>query len=386
MIKTIVACTLEIDEPAEAVREILGQLDLDNTLLAHSVGLLSCYSEFIDSGVVKALCGALPFPVVGTTTIANAACGELGQLMLTLTVLTSDDVFFSAAVSGSIAREHEGPLADTYKRAHEGLPGEPVMMLAYAPLIFDVSGDVMIESLDKATGGLPIFGTVSCDHTPDYATSQIIHNGEAAKDVFAMVLLSGEVQPAFWVGGLSEQKAYEQKAIITNSQGNLLQQVNDTSVLYYMETIGLSRDGKIDGINAVPFLVDFNDGTKPVVRAIFALTDKGEAVCGGAMPVGATLSVISMDADDVLSTTAGAVTQALARHTDRSGLLMFSCIGRFFALGVANEREMESVITRVGDIVPYSLTYSGGEFCPMAGPGGKLVNRFHNNTFIACSF
>ena len=60
-----------------AVSEILEQLDVEHTLLAHSLGILHCYSEFCENGIVKAICEKLPFDVVGNTTSSLSASGKM---------------------------------------------------------------------------------------------------------------------------------------------------------------------------------------------------------------------------------------------------------------------------------------------------------------------
>ena len=52
MIKMFSAFTEEIDDVDAAISEILSQLDLEHSLMQNSIGILHCYHEFIDSGVV----------------------------------------------------------------------------------------------------------------------------------------------------------------------------------------------------------------------------------------------------------------------------------------------------------------------------------------------
>lgn len=379
--KTLVGHTMEIDDVEAAVAEILQALDLEHTLRKNAVGFLTCYSEFIESGVVAALCERLPFDVVGTTTLSSAVPGEYGQLMLTINVLTSDDVRFATGVTTSLAGEQVGPLTEAYTRALSALDGKPAMMVGYLALM--LSGDEIIDMLDKITGGVPIFGTVAVDHTKDYATAYTIHNGKAYNDAFAFVLLEGNVEPTFYVASIPAEKIRRQQAIITGSQSNVLTEVNGMPVLDYLQTIGLAKGGQIEGLNAIPFVIEHNDGTAPIVRAIFAITPEGAAVCGGAMPVGATLSIGSIDYDDVTQTTAAMLKAALASGK-RTGLQMFSCIGRNLSLGMEPDAEMEIVVSTLGSQIPFQFCYSGGELCPVYDEAGRPVNRFHNDTIVAC--
>lgn len=382
MVKMMTAHTMEIDDAKMAAQEVLGQLDLAHGLGKSSAGILTCYSEFIDSGVVSALCAELPFPVIGATTLGNADRGGRGLMMLSLTVLTSDDVSFSAAYSDSLSGEQEAPLRDMFERAKAGLPAEPKLMISCLPLLFHIGGDETIALLDGISGGVPNFGATAVDHTPDYHTAQTIMNGEASRDRMAVLLLSGEVRPRFFIAQLSEERIQGQKpALITASNRSLLMEVNGMPVTEYMESLGMTEGGKLENVNAVPYVVDFGDGTPPLVRAIFAFTPEGYAVCGGVMPVNATLSVGSIDHRDVMRTTERAMTK-VADSGPEGCVLMFSCIARFQALGVDTDAEMELIDRLLPAGTPYQFSYAGGEVCPVYDQDGAARSRFHNDTLV----
>lgn len=385
MLKMLTAYSTEIDDVEAAVAGILGQLDLAGNLLANAAGIVTCYPEFVESGVVAALCKAAPFPVVGCTTLAAAVPGDLGQLILSLSVLTSDDVAFSCGMTDGLQTRTREAMTETYAAARAELPGEPSFMISFAPLLYNVAGDAIIDNLNEVTDGLPNFGTCAVDHNPDYRDSGTICNGVYSRSELSFLLLSGDVEPRFLIASISEDRILKQKAIITKSEGNQLLEVNNMSVLQYLQSIGLATDGSIEGVNSIPFVIDYNDGTKPIARAIFALTDDGHAVCGGTMPEGATLAVGAINYQEVVSTAMQMVDDALATGK-RGGLLMFSCIIRNLSLGVDTLAEMEAVREGVGSKMPYQLSYSGGEICPVYNEAGKPVNRFHNDTIVACLF
>lgn len=382
MLKAFTAYTQEIDDVEAAVEEVLGQLELDK-LLPNSLGILTCYSEFADTGVVKALCDALPFDVIGGTTMGGGVAGDIGHLELTLMVLTSDDVKFSVALSASVSGDASVPLRRMYEKALSGLAAEPVFMLSFAPLIYNIGGEIFINILNDASGAVPNFGTLVVDHTSKYTESKVIFNGEAKADMMAVALFGGNVSPRFLVSSLSEEKTLKQKAVITDSEGNILKGVNGMSAISYMESLGLTNNGVIEGPSTIPFVVDFNDGTTPVVRAIFAQTPEGYAVCGGAMPIGATLSVGSIDYEDVIMTTSGII-KAVNAIEGRNAAIMFSCVGRNYALGTKTMDELRLIEDAFGGKLPYIAAYSGGEICPLTDTDDVQKNRFHNDTIIAC--
>ncbi len=388
MIKSFTAYTGEVDDVAGALAELNEQLGLEGNLLANTVGIVSCYAEFLDSGVVKALCESLPFEVVGTTTITCGTRGEYGDTGLSLLVLTSDDVRFATALTAPIPGEEAAPFEACYKEAAAKLPEKPVFMFSFSPLMQTVGTDFYVDTMSVITGNLPNFGTLAVDHNPDYHASQVIYGGEGYRDRYAIVLLSGNVAPKFFVGNVSDQKVFGEKAVVTAAHGNQLETVNGVSVVDYMQTLGLEKDenGQIAGSNAFPFIVDYNDGTQPVARAIFAFTPEGHAICGGNFPVGATLTVGAFDPEEIKATTRHTLQTALA--TPGAGVfLLYSCIGRYFALGYDPMAEIEEVTAMMKDTQrPYLMSVSGGEICPVYLKDGATLTRNHNNTFVVCAF
>lgn len=383
MLKMLTANTMEIDDIELAVEEILEQLDIDANLLQHSVGLCSCYSEYIESGVLKGIADALPFDIVGTTTLGNCDRAEISQLMFSIAVLTSDDIEFCCELSESMAGDQMEPLKKMYESAKNKMGAEPTMMFSYVPLLFHVGGDQTIAMLDEISGGVPNFGTVTVDNTNDYHLANVFMNDDYATDKMAIVLARGPIDPIFVIAQVSEEKIIKQKAIITKSVNNVLMEVNGITIVEYMESLGLAKNGHVEGQNSFPFMVDARDGTKPLARAIYAITPEGHAVCGGQMFEGSSLSVATIDYEDVIHTTKQMIQEALDTGK-RAGMLMFSCISRNLALEMDTLAEMEAAQQVIGDQIPYQFSYSGGEVCPVYNEDGKAVSRFHNDTLVIC--
>ncbi|MDR0723231.1 MAG: FIST C-terminal domain-containing protein [Treponema sp.] len=373
------AYTFEIDDVAIAVSEILAQLNVEHTLCAHTVGLMTCYDEFIETGVTKAISDALPFDIIGCSTMANAFAGELGEMMLCLTVLTSDEVLFSAGVTQSLIEIQDAPLIAAYQEARRILPGEPGMMLMCGPIISQLGGEILVEKLDAITGGIPLFGTLAGNHRIDHLKSHTIFNGQSSNDILSFVLVYGPIHPSFFVTTIPGEKIKNQKAIITKAADNILMEINHLPVQVYMEHLGI--DAWV-ATTSFPFLIDYNDGTKPVLRSIYAFTPEGYAVCGGRMPIGTTIMVGDIDYADVMYTTGETVKQIL-QVPEPSCILMFSCLARYLVQGADPTAELEQVRSSLHDTV-YQFCYSGGEICPVYNEHGRLVNRFHNCTLIAC--
>ena len=383
--KMLNALTLELDEPTIAISEIFEQLDLEHNAQKNAVGLLTCSYDFVESGMVKVICEALPFDVIGCTTLTNANNLEAGTMLLCLTVFTADDCQFSAVVTESLRENLEGEVGTAVARAQANLGADPQMALALFPM-FGLGGEIMLTALDNALEGLPIFGTVACDFdTAEYSNTYTIYNGECFRDRLTFFLISGNVKPRFVMAATSEQNLRKQQAVITSSEGCIIKEINNMTAREYFMSLGMTAGKGIEGMSSVPFVVDYGDGSQPVARAIFGLDEDGSAVCGGYMPEGSTLYIGRMDEKDILLTAENSIMELLNTE-DLNGIILFPCLGRNMVLVMDPMAEIELVTKLIGDKVPWHLAYSAGECCPVHYvDNAKLKNRFHNFTFIGCA-
>lgn len=385
MLQSYSAYTYEIDDAKQAVQEILEQLNIEGNTARYSVGIVSCFAEFIDSGVIKELCHRLPFPVVGTTTIANSSNSIVGETMLNILVLTSDDVEISVGLSDSINDEEPSVLNSVYEKASSSLSGKPDFMLTYAPLIYNVSLDFYVDTFNEISEQVPNFGTLAVDHTEDYSEAQVIFSGEAYTDRCAVVLMHGDIKPKFYIGNVSKERVFSEKGAVTASQGNLLKMVNGAPVLEYLQSLGLEADenGVVTGINTFPLIVDYNDGSLPIARAMIAITPEGYAVCGGKISEGATLSIGAFDPDEIRNTAERIIETAL-KENPNSSFIIYSCVGRYFAQGDDLLREAECISQKMKE-AKYMFAYAGGEISPVYTRDNNTSNRSHNISIVICA-
>jgi hypothetical protein len=384
MIKMTNAYTTEIDEVDEAVEELLGQIDL-GSLGKNTVGILACYYEFIENGIVRELSKRLPFDIIGTTSMASCSNGNYNVYRLQLTVLTSDDVSFAAVVSEPLSgANHEAPLTNAFKAARGKIPGPPAFIISFFPLILDLSSADLLKSFDTISGGVPIWGSVACSTDMNFSNCYTMMNGEAGQHSVVMILVSGPVEPEFIVTALPERNIDNRRAVITKSTGCLLKEANNMSLRDYFSSIGLQiREGP--NATQVPLVVDYGDGSKPVALGIYGINADGSALIGGEVPEGASFSIGEIDYEGIMETARQSLEHALGTGK-KEGLLMMPCITRYLMLAPKSEDELKLTVELLGNALPYALIYSGGEICPIRDRDGKLHNRHHNFTFSVCSF
>ena len=386
MLTVITAGTNSIDDLDVAREEILSQLK-DKTLLKNSVGMIACHYDYVEQDVVKAISEALPFDIIGCSTIGSAVNGNGSMEHLTLTVLTSDDVFFSTVMSDTISKDDfETPIEKAYAAAKDALGQPPAFMFAFGPVMGDVAGDQMLGKLNQVNGGLPVFGTLSCDSSPGCPQSYVFKNGESDRSKMALLLLGGNLHPRFYVTAIAQRNIQQNNAVVTGAEGYLVTSINEMPVLDYFATLGITTS-KLASITMIPFLVDFGDGTEPVAYSMYDISEKG-VYCGGAIPKGSKITFAEVDMSSVMETAEATLRKALddAEKNGANGIVAIPCMARSLVLSPNVEAEIVKSLEIIGGKLPFMLIYSGGEICPLYNQQHGIINRFHNLTYTSVVF
>ncbi|MDR3269906.1 MAG: FIST C-terminal domain-containing protein [Peptococcaceae bacterium] len=389
MLKTLTAYTTEIDNSATAVQEILDQLRPAEQLRSNSVGIIACHSEFVDSGAAKTICDSLPFDVVGTITTVQATGDAIGMLHLSLMVLTSDDLTFKVARTGSIIDQTTAAIEQAYQEAAAAQSSDPALLFMFGPYRADKFGDDYVNTLTRLSHGAPCFGTLAVDDTPGFQKSYMLYNGEPYRDALSLILIYGALQPKFYIATISPDKLINHPALITSADCHIIKEINHRPVTEYFQNLGLipaNIEGYTYAMASCPFVLDYGDGTPPVSKVFIGLNEEHHAICAGITPEGSTIYLGIAEKTDTLLTTRAAVQAALQDAAGASGILVYSCISRYMALGSDFFAEIELVRDEIAGRLPFMMNYSGGEACPTQIKDNVSVNRFHNNAFILCLF
>jgi hypothetical protein len=388
MIKVLTAYTYELDNPEKAAQDILNQIDMKNSLLRNSAALLFCHAQFIEMGVTEAVCKSLPFDVVGCTSMYLALPSCAGEIILTVTVLTSDDTEFAVGICEPLNTENaEDRISALYQKTASSLGGTPALAFAFPPTMLNLTIDVMTAALDRASGGLPIFGTVALDMHVHIRNPKTIYKGAAYSDRMVLLLFRGPIKPRFFFLRFPEKSSLAQDAVITGASGPNLISINNKPATSFLKEVGLIQDNKNGYTHAIPLVIEDSNGKNPEVVVVQDIDSQGTLICSRHISVGGILNIGAITEDHVLES-AKTLIQDIKKYEGEEGgteLFIFSCFLRTVVLGGGAAAEVEMIQRELGSY-PGSYLYlnSGGELCPMYKKTGKTANQALQYAIIAC--
>ncbi|MCL2721429.1 MAG: FIST C-terminal domain-containing protein [Treponema sp.] len=391
MIKMFSAFTEEIDDVDAAVFEILSQLNLEQSLMKNSVGILHCYHEFIDSGVVKTLSEKLPFDIIGITVPYVRISEKASSMGLMLNILTGDDVEFNTGVSTSINIGGEN-LKQVTDKLCSGISSKlnkdekPPMLMAFGPFmhVLKINADDFVEYISDYFPNVPVFGAFSFSEEIDFSKCYTLYNGESYENAAALISITGNVNPSFLTIAVPEKNIIGELATVTKSQGNIIHSINGMPVEDYVLSIGLvEKKGELEKLYTTPIIARLDDGST-IVRVCIGGDGQGGAVMGGHVPEGARVGFAMLELSDTISTS-GEITRKALEITEGRNIIIYTCMARLGFLG-ANQRELEAktICDCLGSLNNFYLAYAGGEIFPQKLSGGKIVNHLQNFSLIVC--
>jgi hypothetical protein len=381
----------EVDDAEFALDELKAQLS-SVCLMKNTVGIVSANPEFIHSGVFDAVANAVPFPLIGMTTLAQTANGTTGMFLLSILVLTSDTCGFAYGSSDVIPQK--GDVAELtrqcYTNVRAKLEGEVRLALLYAPFMEYRCSNDYISAIADVDKRVPVFGSLAnADMEHLFMDLKTICNDRYFNDRLVLLLISGDISPAFYIGSITKEAVILPNiGKVTEARGNHVTKINGIAAGKFFEQMDFFiGDARNKGLLTSIFIVDIKDEFGNVVssvsRGILSL-EEDSVIFGGNVPAGAVLSIATTTKEMVLTTAkdvAGQITKAGAGKT----ALMYSCIGRRFSLLDETLLEYEALNGQLaGSGFTYVASCSCGEICPTSVTETKAYNSEHNQALIAC--
>ncbi|MDR1110407.1 MAG: hypothetical protein LBP92_06870 [Deltaproteobacteria bacterium] len=386
MPRTLIAQTNEVDEADLAMIDLMAQLDLDNNLLANSVGLLFGDLDQFHPDLLSALSSRLPFDLIGiNSSLSSGPSQKEDYYLLNLMVLTSDDLNIMAALSEDIGQAGLDSIDALYRDLASRMTGRPKLILMFGSR---QSGNFRagraVSRLDAISGGTPIFGCLSGDFDSIDSKGFLVHNGQKYMDRFAIVMIDGPIKPKFSIFRVPENKRLKHKAIITSCSGNLIKEINGLPALDYLSGLGFIIDQKVGFSATIPMIVENHQADFWSPMVLVSRTDCNYVVCSQDVEVNSTLGLGGLDETDVLKS-AGELADEL-KWEQFGFCLIHSCQARHLSLGLDYLGEIERMRSSLSDLLPYTLSYTGGEICPCPDKRNKLTNSYHSMSLSCLRF
>ena len=397
MVKVYTAFTTEIDDAEAAVRDILSQLAPDENMLGDTLGIINFYYEFVDTGVYQAIADALPFETAGCLSSYIGTCGKCGDVSLSVTMITGDDIRFSVRTVRDVSSKNSAQLTADITRILEDFRGMDELKVVMPIMIPQqhYSIDELIATANAMRSSIHLFGTVSFNMESAAGPHYVVANGEVSDDMYVFVAMCGSFEPKFRVTSSFEfDEQFGSSAEITEADGPVLKTVNGITTVEFLKSQGMiNSDNTVTGtgIWAVPAVLTYPNGTR-VVRAFIGVVEGTEYIFStGAMEAGAKILFSYLDGDKTLASAEKLFTQI--SESGENGVIAFSCAARSWSLGAEFFAESQKIVDCANDYfgrngVPlnYCVTYSGGEICPLTDNEGNLINVLHSYTLATCSF
>jgi hypothetical protein len=384
MIKMITAFTTEADIAETAVADITAALQ--GKLLRNSFGLVHCHYEFLSTGVYSAVCDAVPFETAGISCSLPATNGTSEPLTLTMTVLTSDDCFFTAAGYEGAARENMSALVkETAERFAALVPDElPKMVITYTPFANLPSGDAVSDAFSEVMPGVPLFGSNAVSDESDFTNSYTLHNGQYTEYGGNFVGIYGDVHPRFKMTSLREGTVFNTAGTMGRTDANIIYEIDDMPAWDYIVEKGISTDSTFKNVVAQPMIFRYPDGSTLMRNLLDVNFEDKSLILAGSVKPGAKIDFALISRDDVRHSAEG-IAGDIEKHASSSGAaLIYSCATRLWTLGFHQTDEIE-IFSKILSDLPYSFAYSGGEFFPQL-VDGIYINTFQNNNLTVCLF
>ncbi|MDR0929650.1 MAG: FIST C-terminal domain-containing protein [Oscillospiraceae bacterium] len=396
MIQVATACTKEIDDLEVAVSEITAQLAAQGALSENRLGIISCHYEFVLSGVPEALCRALPFPVMGISTVTTgiapippgvAADKAEGTLCLSLMVLAAGegmDFRFETAITDPVKSGMD--IHDLLRPVFEGKE-KPALVLTLGTGISVLPGDSLVAAVTQLSGGAPMFGAYSVDDSPTFAEECFLITSKGIfRDRVGFVLFYGDIEPKFYSASISEKNTLPNVSVVTAVSGKEIESINNKPVTDFLSSYGITGETLASGAGMSLALILRDEADGPhYTRVMMQLTPENTLICAGELKKGTQIRLGWIEKSDMLYTAGATMRTALEENRGKKSVaLIYSCATRSSELGTDVLSEIRVVREIMGQI-PFTMAYAGGELGPIVYQDGRFSNKFFNQTFIVCA-
>ena len=395
--KSATVITYELDDAAEAARQLADSINERLTLNKNAVGILLCDADLDGAAVTGELKKRLGVEVAGMTTLATLDGDGRHEAAAVLTVLTSDDCVFIPAASGSLDTEnYEQKINEACGAASAGKinDGANGIMFAFCPNGMPFSGDKFPGIISEGVKNIPVMGGVASDDY-DFERARVFLSGAEYKDSLVLIGVWGNVKPVFSIRHVTSRFA-ERIRRVTKAENNVVYEVGDESFVKYLEGFGLKTDvpDPVLAFTSYPMMLTSGEtsGEVPLMRHISGLDlENGSGSFFGDVPIGTMANICLINKNDITAACRESMSALLEEANGNPGyeystVICISCCGRAMILGADSGAEGRVLNEMLPNGISLTGAYCLGEICPTHFKDGAVVNRFHNCSITFCMF
>ena len=397
MIKMFTAFTEEIDDPKQAAAEILKQLNPQKRQLKNTIALAYFHYEFAVNDNILKFAKEFPFEFVGCMSTYMGINGQHGDVAVTVTMFTSDDVKFKVSTIDNINEKAIEQMREDVRDTCELLceKENPKLIISLLPTMPHFCGNDLMNAVNKYDKSLMLFGmhVFNIDGVPN--TNYVLANGSLSSSMIALISFYGDINPKFHISfSFTFTESFGEPVEITDARLSSMRKVNGKPALDYFIKQGLITPGipqNAASLIAVPAILTYKNKSKVSCAFIGIDEENGFAIAARTLEKGAKIVLSQLNGEKTLAGAKDIVTEI--KDTRQNDFLAFSCSARVWSIGSNLFSEMQAIEEsareykeELGVPLNYSIAYSGGEICPIPNNKGNNINMIHNYALVVCTF
>lgn len=385
MFNIAVACSDDVDTD-DALKEVFAMCDEQLAGSVPNAGIVFCGTEFDHQLVVDSIMQRFPdIQLVGCTTDGEmSSCEGFTEDAITLTLLSSDSIEFSAGFGRSAGSNPLQAAMDAVNLAKSRMKSDPKLALIM-PDGLTANAYEVLDGFNQVLGmDIPVVGGMSADRVVEdkhnWATYQFYGN-QVLTDSVPVLLYGGSL--IYSLGVESGWSPVGKKARVTHSDANILYELdNEPAFNFYTHYLGDITMDNMSGLGSYPLAV-YEEGINKFYLRVARNADpvSGTITFLGEIPEGAEVQITQAIRDEVIGGVSLSAESAISQYPGKTPAMamMFSCTGRKIALGTKTRDEVDKVRSAVEIPIPMSGFYTFGEIGPVSN---CTRARYHNTTFV----
>ena len=337
--------------------------------------------------------------------VGASTAGEIGQNgpvdgnSVTVMAISAPELSFSIGVAEGLKADAHGTGNDAATRMLDGFHSEssPKLAIMFADGLSGNASAALRGILKKLGTNFPVVGGSAGDDAQYKQTYQYA-DGKVYSDSVVLLGISGAF--TFSLGVKHGWMPIGEPKTVTRSEGAIVYEIDGApAYAIYKDYFGDEVAKQLSSGPLAKLALSYPLGIvtpeykgEYLLRAPFFAQPDGSIICGGEMPVGSTVRIMTGDKEGAISAARVAGQNAIEMLGGKPELaLIFSCHVRDKLFGgmAKTADEISAVRGEIGVDVPVAGFYTYAEQAPINGESRSIEKcnpSVHNETIVICLF